>query len=114
MKSESQLQNQNRALLRTLSLTRPGLSDDCHSSLAGEVVTRVELLQFAPAGKRIREGFAYYDDVDLMQLFTRRGHVMSSVPQVMKGAHTAAMRISVEEVLRSTRVHDVARCRRVI
>ena len=33
MKSESQLQNQNRALLRTLSLTRPGLSDDCHSPL---------------------------------------------------------------------------------
>ena len=32
MKSDSQLQNQNRALLRTLSLTRPGLSDDCHSA----------------------------------------------------------------------------------
>ena len=72
-----------------------------------EVVERVVFLQFAPAGRRIREGFASLDDVDLMQLFRRRGHVMRSVPQVMKGAYTAAMRISVEEVLRSKRVHDV-------
>ena len=72
-----------------------------------EVVERVEFLQFAPAGRRIGEGFASLDDVDLMQLFRRRGHVMRSVPQVMKGAYTAAMRISMEEVLRSKRVHDV-------
>ena len=32
---------------------------------------------------------------------------MRSVPQVMKGAYTAAMRISMEEVLRSKRVHDI-------
>ena len=103
-----------------------------------EVVERVEFLQFAPAGRRIREGFASLDDVDLMQWFRRRGHVMRSVPQVMKGAYTAAMRISMEEVLRSKRFmtlrlkcehgscfccsrgcscsdpQEVARCRRVI
>ena len=61
-----------------------------------EVVERVEFLQFAPPGRRIREGFASLDDVDLMQLFRQRGHVMRSVPQVMKGAYTAAMRISME------------------
>ena len=72
-----------------------------------EFVERVEFLQFAPVGRRIREGFASLDDVDLMQLFRRRGHVMRSVPQVMSGAYTAAMRISMEEMLRSKRVHDV-------
>ena len=32
---------------------------------------------------------------------------MRSVPQVMKGAYLATMRISMEEVFRSKRVHDV-------
>ena len=47
-------------------------------------------------GRRILEGFASLDDV-----------VVRSVSQVMKGAYAAAMRISMEEVLRSKRVHDV-------
>ena len=68
-----------------------------------EVVERVEFLQFAPAVRRIREVFAFHY-VDLTQLFRRRGHVMRSVPRVMKGAYLAA---SMEEVLRSKRVHDV-------
>ena len=72
-----------------------------------EVVERVEFLQFAPAGRRIREGFASLDGVDLTQLFRRRGHVMRSVPQVMKSGYLAAMRFSMEEVLRSKRVHDI-------
>ena len=72
-----------------------------------EVLGSIRVDQFAPPGRRIREGFASLDDVDLMQLFRRRGHVMRSVPQVMKGAYTAAMHISMEEVLRSKQVHDV-------
>ena len=63
-----------------------------------EVVERVEFLQFAPPGRCIREGFASPNDVDLMQLFRRRGHVMRSVPQVIKGACTATMRVSFYDV----------------
>ena len=63
-------------------------------------VERVEPLQFAPVGRRVREGFAALHSVD----FRRQAHVMRSVPVVIKGAHTAAMRMSMEEVLRSKRV----------
>ena len=59
---------------------------------------RVEPLQFAPVGRRVREGFASLDSVDLVSIFKRRAHVMRSVPVLIKGAHTAAMRMSMEEV----------------
>ena len=70
-------------------------------------VERVEPLQFAPVGRRVREGFASLDSVDLVSIFKRRAHVIRSVPVVIKGAYTAAMRMSMEEMLRSKRVHDV-------
>ena len=72
-----------------------------------EVVERVEPLQLAPVGRRIPEGFASLDSVDLANVLRRRGHVMRSVPVVIKGAYTATMRICMEEVLKSKRVHDV-------
>ena len=45
--------------------------------------------------------------MDLVSVLKRRAHVMKSVPTVIKGAYTEAMRMSMEEVLRSKRVHDI-------
>ena len=58
-------------------------------------------------GRRVREGVAALDSVDLASFFKRRAHVMRSVPVVTKGADTAGMRMFMDEVLRSKRVHDV-------
>ena len=50
-------------------------------------VERVEPLQFVPVSRRVREGFATLDSVDLVSVFKRRAHVMRSVPTVIKGAY---------------------------
>ena len=50
-------------------------------------VERVEPLQFVPVSRRVREGSATLDSVDLVSVFKRRAHVMRSVQrrQSVKG-----------------------------
>ena len=51
----------------------------------------------APRGCAVAEGLRSLDDVDLASVFLRRALVMRSVPHILQGPYTAAMRPALQE-----------------
>ena len=75
-----------------------------HESPEPEEVVVMEEIRAIPAG--FRDAFRSMDEVDLGVIFWRRGVVMKSFPQCLKGPFRNAMKVVLEEIIAGSDHHD--------
>ena len=56
--------------------------------------------------------FASLDSVNLVEVFSRRAHVMRAVPMVFRGEFRSALRFAMQEIVDGARSEDPVRCTR--
>ena len=59
-----------------------------------------------PGGRRLNEGLASLDLVDLKEVFGRRVSVMRTVPLFLRGAFSAALRLALQQIINGGAAHD--------
>ena len=78
----------------------------------GESVAPTEPVVVDCRVRPLVRAFASLDTVNLEEVFSRRSHVVHSVPTVIRGAFRSALRCAMKEIVVGATSEDSARCAR--